>query len=66
MKQAHLASLLLLWHSGRLSDVKNLVLNWDLRKVRIGGRVHGVMDPVEFKTKCKAHSVDVREVPWRQ
>ena len=66
MKQAHLASLLLLWHSGRLSAIKNLVLNWDLRKVKIGGRVHWVMDPSEFKTKWRSHEMDVKEVPWQR
>ena len=64
MKQAHLASLLFLWHSGRLSDVKNLVLNWDLRKVKIGGRFQWVMDAVEFKTKWGAHDIDGKEAPW--
>ena len=54
MKQAHLASLLLLWHSGRLSDIKNLVLNWDVRQEKTGHGLQWVMDPVEFKTKWRA------------
>ncbi|CAE7357383.1 unnamed protein product [Symbiodinium pilosum] len=57
MKQAHLASLLLLWHSGRLSDIKNLVLNWDLRKKTAHG-MQWVMDPVELKTKWRAVDAD--------
>ena len=28
VKQAHVASLLLIWHAGQLSDMKSLVLNW--------------------------------------
>ncbi|CAE7258656.1 unnamed protein product [Symbiodinium sp. CCMP2592] len=58
MKQAHLASLLLLWHSGRLSDIKNLVLNWDLRKEKTARGLQWVMDPVEFKTKWRAVDAD--------
>ena len=65
MKQAHLASLLLLWHSGRLSDIKNLVLNWDLRKKTAHG-MQWVMDPVELKTKWRAVDADVREPRFRQ
>ena len=66
MKQAHLASLLLLWHSGRLSDVKNLVLNWDLRKQKTAQGLQWVMDPVEFKTKWRAVDADVREARFMQ
>ena len=61
MKQAHLASCLLLWHNGRLSDIKDAVLNWDVRKLRTGGGIVWVMDPVEFKTKWRTLEADLRE-----
>ena len=66
MKQAHLASLLLLWHSGRLFDIKNLVLDWDLRKEKTAHGMQWVMDRVEFKTKRRAVDADVREACFLQ
>ena len=65
-KQAHLASLLLLWHLGRLSDIKNLALNWDLRKEKTAHGMQWVMDRVEFKTKWRAVDADVHEARFLQ
>ncbi|CAE7762078.1 unnamed protein product [Symbiodinium pilosum] len=58
MKQAHLARLLLLWHSGRLFDIKNLVLDWDVSKEKTAHGMQWVMDRVEFKTKWRAVEAD--------
>ncbi|CAJ1443034.1 unnamed protein product, partial [Effrenium voratum] len=60
MKQAHLASLLLLWHCGRLSDFRQVVVHWDIRKQKgPDGRIAWWMDPSDFKTKWRQSPADL-------
>jgi hypothetical protein len=65
-KRAHLAALLALWNTGRTKDLRLLVVNWDLRFVKIPGLpTHAVVDPCEFKTKYMKSDADLKEEPGK-
>jgi hypothetical protein len=54
MKAAYLASLLLIWTCNRRSDIKNLVINRDIRLVtNADGKRRVVVDAAETKTRAK-------------
>jgi hypothetical protein len=53
-KQAILASSILLWHLGRVGDIRHVVVNWDLRQTKCqDGKLYWIMDPAENKTKWR-------------